>query len=209
MVVVKGSYHCVMNSDYKKVVLYTRVSTSHQTTDNQLIELKTLCERSNWEIVHIYDETISGTKNNSDREQFNQMMNDVKKRKFDKIVCYSLDRLGRKTSELINFLTLLDDYNISLFCMKQNINTDDQMGRMFFQFMMIISEYENNIRLERQISGINRKRLQSKKYNRYDFITDDQKNKVVELKQNGLTYRKIKDEVNISLSSISQICNSI
>ena len=198
-----------MNSDYKRVVLYTRVSTSSQTTENQLIELKTLCERMNYEIVHIYDETISGTKNNSDREQFNQMMNDLKKGKFDKIVCYSLDRLGRKTSELINFLSLLDDYNISLFCMKQNINTEDQMGKMFFQFISIISEYEGNIRKERQISGINRKRSQTKKYNNNDFITDEQKDNVIQLKQDGFTYRKIKEQIPLSLSSISKICNSI
>ena len=56
------------------------------------------------------------------------------------------------------------------------------------------------MRKERQLVGIERKRLQSKKYNRYDFITDNQKNKVVELKQKGLTYRKIKDEVEKTLN---------
>lgn len=196
-----------MNREVKRVVLYTRVSTQQQTTENQLIELKSLCERNNWEIVEIYDETISGTKNNLDREEFNRMMNDLKKGLFDKIVCYSLDRLGRKTSELINFLSMLDDYNISLFCWKQNINTDDQMGKMFFQFISIISEYENNIRKERQISGINRKRSQTKKYNNNDFITDEQKNNVIKLKQDGFTYRKIKEQIPLSLSSISKICN--
>ncbi len=198
-----------MNSDYKRVGLYVRVSTHQQTTENQLIELKKLCDRSNYDIVEIYDETVSGTKNNNDRKEFKRMMNDLKKRKFEKIVVWSLDRLGRKTSELINFLSLCDDYNISLYCYKQNINTDDQFGKMFFQFISVISSYENEMRKERQLVGIERKRLQSKKYNRYDFITDDQKNTVVQLKQKGLTYRKIKDEVNISLSSISQICNSI
>ena len=197
-----------MKCDIKqRVVLYTRVSTQQQTTENQLFELKSLCERMNYEIVHIYDETISGTKNNSDREQFNQMMNDMKKRKFDKIVCYSLDRLGRKTSELINFLTMLEDYNISLFCWKQNINTEDQMGRMFFQFISIISEYENNIRKERQLSGIERMKREGKKYGGHDFITDEQKNNVIQLRQQGLTYRKIKEEVQMSLSTISGICN--
>ena len=196
-----------MNREVKRVVLYTRVSTQQQTTENQLIELKSLCERNNWEIVEIYDETISGTKNNLDREEFNRMMNDLKKGLFDKIVCYSLDRLGRKTSELINFLSMLDDYNISLFCWKQNINTDDQMGKMFFQFISIISEYDNNIRKERQISGINRKRSQTKKYNNNDFITDEQKNNVIKLKQDGFTYRKIKEQIPLSLSSISKICN--
>lgn len=198
-----------MKCDLKRVCLYTRVSTQQQTTENQLFELRELCERNNWEIVEVYDETISGTKDNDDRKEFKRMMNDLKKRKFDKIVCYSLDRLGRKTSELINFLSLLDDYNISLFCWKQGINTEDTLGKMFFQFISIISEYENNIRKERQLSGIDRVKREGKKYGGNDFISEDQKNDVIQLRQQGLTYRKIKEEVQISLSSISQICNSI
>ena len=194
-----------MKSDYKKVGLYVRVSTHQQTTENQLIELKSLCERSNYDIVEIYDEVISGTKNNDDRKEFKRMMNDLKKRKFEKIVCWSLDRLGRKTSELINFLSLCDDYNISLYCYKQNINTDDQMGKMFFQFVSVMSEYENSIRKERQIVGIERLKSQGKKYGGNDFISNEQKDKVIELRQQGLSYRKIKHEVDISLSSISRI----
>ena len=122
------------------------------------------------------------------------------------VVTYSLDRLGRKTSELINFLTLCEDYGINLFCWKQNINTEDSMGKMFFQFISIISSYENEIRKERQLSGINRLRREGKSYGGNKFISDEQKDKVLKLKQDGLSYRKIKDEVNISLSSISSIC---
>ena len=198
-----------MNRELKKVCLYSRVSTVGQTTENQLTELKSLCERNNWEIVQIYDETVSGSKKNSDRKEFSRMMNDLKKRRFDKIVCWSLDRLGRKTSELINFLSLLDDYNISLYCWKQNINTEDQMGKMFFQFISIISEYENTIRKERQLVGIERVKREGKSYGGHKFISDEQKESVIQLKSQGFTHRKIKDQVGISLYSISTICNSI
>ena len=195
-----------MNGELKKVCLYSRVSTNGQTTENQLVELKSLCERNNWEIVEVYDETISGTKNNDDRPEFKRMMKDLKRREFSMVVTYSLDRLGRKTSELINFLSLCEDYGINLFCWKQNINTEDSMGKMFFQFISIISSYENEIRKERQLSGINRLRREGKSYGGNKFISDEQKDKVLKLKQDGLSYRKIKDEVNISLSSISSIC---
>ena len=196
-----------MTVELTKVGIYSRVSTQSQTTENQLHELKSLCERNNWEIVEIYDETVSGTKNNDDRQEFKSVMSDIKKRKFTMCLTYSLDRLGRKTSELINFLTLLEDYDINLYCWKQNINTQDRMGKMFFQFISIISSYENEIRKERQLSGINRLRREGKKYGGNKFISDDVKSKVLLLKQEGLTYRKIKEQVDISLSSISQICN--
>ena len=79
-----------MNVELTKVGIYTRVSTQSQTTENQLHELKSLCERNNWEIVEIYDETVSGTKNNDDRQEFKRMMSDIKKRKFTMCLTYSL-----------------------------------------------------------------------------------------------------------------------
>ena len=102
---------------------------------------------------------------------------------------------------------MLEDYNISLFCWKQGINTEDTMGKMFFQFISIISEYEGNIRKERQLSGIERMKREGKKYGGNDFITDEQRNNVIQLREQGLTYRKIKEEVQMSLSTISGICN--
>ena len=70
----------MMNSEVKQVGLYVRVSTHQQTTENQLIELKNLCDRSNYDIVEIYDEVVSGTKSNDDRKEFKRMMNDLKNR---------------------------------------------------------------------------------------------------------------------------------
>ena len=58
-----------MNRELKRVCIYSRVSTVGQTTENQLFELKSLCEKNNWEIVEIYDETVSGTKDNLDRKK--------------------------------------------------------------------------------------------------------------------------------------------
>lgn len=196
----------VMNRELnKKVALYLRVSTKTQHTSNQLTELKEVCERFDYDIVDIYDETVSGTKNNDDRTEFSRLIKDVKRKRFDMVLVWSLDRLGRKTSELLKFLTILEDYDVGLYCWKQGINTNDAMGRMFFQFVSVMSEYENSIRKERQLVGIERLKSQGKKYGGNDFISDEVKQKVIELKNNGLSYRKIKEQVDISLSSISSI----
>jgi len=199
----------IMNSELKKKVgVYVRVSTKGQHTSNQLTELNELCERFNYEIVDVYDETVSGTKNNEDRSEFNRLINDVKRKRIQMVICWSLDRLGRKTSELLKFLTILEDYDVGLYCWKQGINTSDAMGRMFFQFVSVMSEYENSIRKERQIVGIERLKSQGKKYGGNDFITDDVKDAVIKLKNEGLSYRKIKERIDISLSSISSIVNT-
>jgi DNA invertase Pin-like site-specific DNA recombinase len=84
---VKSSIMSVMNSELKKkVALYVRVSTKGQHTSNQLTELKELCERFNYEIVDVYDETVSGTKNNEDRSEFNRLIKDVKRKRFDMVL---------------------------------------------------------------------------------------------------------------------------
>ena len=199
----------VMNRELKKkVALYLRVSTKTQHTSNQLTELKEVCDRFDYEIVDIYDETVSGTKNNEDRSEFSRLIKDVKRKRFDMVLVWSLDRLGRQTSELLKFLTIIEDYDVGLFCWKQGINTSDAMGRMFFQFVSVMSEYENSIRKERQLVGIERLKSQGKKYGGNDFISDDVKETVIKLKEEGLSYRKIKQQVDISLSSISSIVNA-
>ncbi|MDB9898349.1 recombinase family protein [Gammaproteobacteria bacterium] len=192
----------------KKVALYLRVSTKTQHTSNQLTELKEVCDRFDYEIVDIYDETVSGTKNNEDRSEFSRLIKDVKRKRFDMVLVWSLDRLGRQTSELLKFLTIIEDYDVGLYCWKQGINTSDAMGRMFFQFVSVMSEYENSIRKERQLVGIERLKSQGKKYGGNDFISDDVKETVIQLKEEGLSYRKIKEQVDISLSSISSIVNA-
>ncbi len=70
------------------VAIYVRVSTSGQTTENQIIELAEVCERNKWNIVKVYNETISGTKGVDERAELNLMMKDASRKKFDKIVVW-------------------------------------------------------------------------------------------------------------------------
>ena len=133
------------------VCLYLRVSSAGQTTDNQEIELLELCKRRNFNIVEVYRETVSGTKKNEDRKELTRMLRDMKHRKWTKIVIFDLTRLGRSVSEVVKTLSLLDDYNISLFSMRQNLDTDDGgMSRLFFYFVSIFSEMESDLRKSRQ-----------------------------------------------------------
>ena len=194
----------------EKVALFLRVSSSGQTTDNQEVELLELCERRGWKIVETYKEVVSGTKKNEDRKELSRMLGDLKKRPFTKVVVYDLSRLGRSVSEVVKTLSLFDDYNISLFSWKQNLDTDDGgMSKLFFYFVSIFSEMEKSIQSNRQMSAINRMRSMGRKYGGKDFITDEKKNHIINLKDRGLTYRKIKEETNVSLSTISKVLSEV
>lgn len=189
------------------VCLYLRVSSNGQTTDNQEIELLELCKRRNFNIVEIYRETVSGLKKNEDRKELSRMLGDMKQRRWTKIVIFDLTRLGRSVSEVVKTLSLLDDYKISLFSMRQNLDTDDGgMSKLFFYFVSIFSEMESDLRKSRQRVGIDRVKSLGKKYGGNDFVSDEIKQKVIELKGQGLSYRKIKDKIGkIGLGSISRI----
>jgi len=193
-----------------KICLYLRVSSSSQTTDNQEMELLQLCERRGFNIVETYKETISGNKKNEDRKELSRMLEDMKKRKWTKIVIYDLTRLGRSVSEVVKTLSLLDEYKISLFSWKQNLDTDDGgMSKMFFYFVSIFSEMENSLRKSRQMVGIERVKKLGKKYGGNDFINDEQISKIIDLREEGLSYRKIKEQVNVSLNSIGRVLKEV
>ena len=196
-----------MNCEITNVCLYLRVSSNGQTTDNQEIELLELCKRRNFNIVEIYRETVSGLKKNEDRKELSRMLGDMKHRKWTKIVIFDLTRLGRSVSEVVKTLSLLDDYKISLFSMRQNLDTDDGgMSKLFFYFVSIFSEMESDLRKSRQKVGIERVKQLGKKYGGNDFVSNEIKQKVLELKQQGFSYRKIKEEIGkIGLGSISRI----
>ena len=138
------------------------------------------------------------------------MLGDLKKRPYTKVVVYDLSRLGRSVSEVVKTLSLFDDYNISLFSWKQNLDTDDGgMSKLFFYFVSIFSEMEKSIQSNRQMSAINRMRSLGKKYGGKDFITEEKKQKIIELKEQGYSYRKIRDEMNIGLGSISRVLGEV
>ncbi len=180
------------------VAIYVRVSTSGQTTENQLIELAEVCERNKWNIVKVYNETISGTKGVDERAELNLMMKDASRKKFDKIVVWSVDRLGRSMKHLVNVLSQLDDLNCDVYSFVQGIDTSTQFGKTMFSMVGIFSELENNLRKERQKIGIKRALDNGAKFDRKSIMTDKLIKEVRSLRDKGRSMRKIATELNIS-----------
>jgi DNA invertase Pin-like site-specific DNA recombinase len=184
-----------------KVAIYARVSTTDQNYEGQLEELNALAERSGWEVVEVYSEKISGTKATEDRPELKRMMHDAKLRRFDKVVVWSVDRLGRSMRNLILVLTELKDSKIDIFSYKQAIDTSTAMGSMFFQFLGIFSEFENTIRKERQIVGIRKAKERGVRFGRKP-TTEAQIAKIQWMKRNGASIRVICKEVKVSPNTV-------
>ncbi|MCH2263155.1 MAG: recombinase family protein [Candidatus Thioglobus autotrophicus] len=191
------------------VAVYVRVSTSGQTTENQLIELSEVCERNKWHITNVYNETVSGTKGVDERAELNRMMQDASRKQFSKVVVWSVDRVGRSMKHLVNVLSQLKDLGCDIYSYKQAIDTSTTMGSSFFHMVGIFAELENNMRAERQKIGIKRALSQGVKFGRKDVIDEDKELAIVELRHKGKSIRYIANKIGISVGRTHQVCSSM
>jgi DNA invertase Pin-like site-specific DNA recombinase len=119
-----------------RAAIYLRVSTDEQTTDNQERELRATAERARHEVVTVYrDAGISGAKGRDKRPGFDAMNKDAASRRFDIVMAWSVDRLGRSLQDLIAFMQELRALKIDLFLHQQGLDTTTPAGKMMFQVL--------------------------------------------------------------------------
>src|SRR3954447_1536163 len=141
----------------KRAALYLRVSTGEQTTENQRRELEEVAQRSGWKIVAVYEDAgISGARGRDKRPAFDRLNKDAARRKFDFVMAWSVDRLGRSLQDLVGFLNELRDLKIDLFLHKQGVDTTTSGGRMLFQMCATFAEFERALISERVKTGLAR-----------------------------------------------------
>ena len=115
----------------KKVSIYARVSTDKQTYENQLIELRAVAERCGYTIVtEFVDSGISGAKGRADRPALDSMMKAASQRKFDLILVWSIDRLGRSLQNLVELLNYLQCLPVRFNEINRPIRPKEHMGTL-------------------------------------------------------------------------------
>ena len=147
-----------------KVAIYCRVSTSEQTNNNQLIELKKFCQNNNYEVIAEYSDTISGTK--SSRPELDKMLKAMRDKNFEAVVVWKFDRLGRSTSHLLQVLEEMKKKKIRLIATSQNVDTETPMGKFFYTILSGFAEMEREMIVERVNLGLQRARAEGKKLGR-------------------------------------------
>src|ERR1700693_3328355 len=147
----------------RTVAIYTRVSTDHQTTENQERELREIAERMGWQIVELYrDEGVSGAKSREHRPGFDALCKDAARRRFGMVMAWSVDRLGRSLQDLVGFLSELHALGIDLFLHQQGLDTSTPAGKAMFQMMGVFAEFERSMIRERVNAGLRRAKAAGK-----------------------------------------------
>ena len=190
-----------------RVVKYQRVSTNHQDLENQTRSVDDQIDRLGWDFVGEYKEVESGMKSKDHRPQLRRLLRDSRLRQFDRVIVYSLDRLGRSVVDVINTINELEEVGVNIFVVKNSIDTSTSQGKMFTYFCSIFGEMERDMIISRQKSSIERLREQNKRWGKGKLLSSDQIQEIYKLKDKGLSYRSIQKEMNVSLGSISKTLN--
>jgi len=151
----------------KRVCLYARVSTSGQSVDNQLSQLREVSSRHQWVIVNEYvDHGISGSKGRDKRPAFDAMCKAANAKEFDLIMSWSVDRIGRSLSHLVVFLDEIKAKDIGLYLHTQGLDTSTPSGRLLFQMVSVFAEFERSMIVERVNAGLARAKARGVKLGR-------------------------------------------
>jgi DNA invertase Pin-like site-specific DNA recombinase len=151
----------------KRAAIYVRVSTDKQTVENQVAALRQIAERRGWEVVEQYsDAGISGAKGRDGRPGLDQMLKDASKRKFDVIMAWAIDRLGRSLIDLLHTVETLHACGVDLYLDQQGIDTTTPTGKLMFQVCGAFGEFERSMIRQRVNAGLKRAVAQGKQLGR-------------------------------------------
>src|SRR5262249_19117149 len=195
----------------KRVALYLRVSTSEQTTPNQRRELRAVAGRHSRHVASVFEDAgISGAKGRRDRPGLDALLKAVARRDIDLIAAWSVDRLGRSLTDLLDVLKELHAKDVDLYLHQQGLDTSTPSGRAMFQMMGVFAEFERAMIRERVLAGLARAREEGRRLGRRPVEeTDAAKVKAVsDLRAKGAGVRRIARDVGLGVGTVLRLVDA-
>jgi DNA invertase Pin-like site-specific DNA recombinase len=186
-----------------RVALYARVSTlNNQDPEMQLAELREYAGRRGWEIVEEFtDQGVSGCKES--RPALNQLMSDACRRRFDAILVWKIDRFGRSLKHLVNSLAELAALGVDFINLRDNLDLSTPSGRLMFQIIGAMAEFERALIQERVRAGIRNARAKGKRLGRPRVVVDS--SRIADLRAKGQSWAQIKAELGVSKGTAQRV----
>lgn len=133
-----------------------RVSTFDQEPEHQLAELLRYCVAREWAVAEHVDRGVSGAKDR--RPALDQLLTDARRRRFDVLVVWRLDRLGRNLRHLVLPLEELQALGIAFVSLAEGIDATTPAGQLQIHILAAIAEFERAPIAERVKAGLARVR---------------------------------------------------
>ena len=200
------------------VTCYVRISTPEQNPELQLRELQDYATRQGWELADAYQDVGSGS--NACRPGLDRLMEDAREGRFKVVLVWKLDRFGRSLVDCLKNIELLEGCGIRFIAVTQGLDTDHKnpASRFLLQVLGAAAEFERSLILERVQAGQARYRqdYQAGRVGRTVHSRSGKdlpahrprkifdREKVVRLRQDGLSLRQIADTIGIGLATVSR-----
>ena len=175
--------------------IYIRVSTDGQKTDPQARQLTSLYPGAS-----IVSEVASGAKK---RPMLRALVDQLKEG--DWLIVAALDRLGRRTSEILLLIEELESRGVILRSVREGVDYSTPAGRLVTQILLSVAELERNLISERTKAGLEAARKRGRLIGRPTIIPDELKNLARELVSKGMTHQQAAEQTGISRQYVSAL----
>lgn len=190
-------------------VIYSRVSTEEQTTDNQLRQLREYADRQGWNIIEEIQDVASGGKSAEERQGLKKVFTMARQRKFDVLLFWSLDRFSREGSrKTLEYLTKLDDYRVKWHSYTEEyISSLGIFADAIISLMACLAKQERIRISERTKAGLARVKAKGKVLGRpTDVIADTEQ--IRELRQSGHSLSEISRITGVSKTRVHRLLSA-
>ena len=183
-----------------RAALYARVSTlSGQNPEVQLAELREYASRRGWAVASEYtDRGVSGAKES--RPALNKLMADAHRRKFDAVLVWKLDRFARSLKQLVNALAEMEALGVAFVSLRDNLDLSTPSGRLMFQIIGAMAEFERALIQERVHAGLRHARARGKRLGRPGVHVEA--HRIRELRAQGASLRAISRQLGVGLGTV-------
>lgn len=187
------------------IAIYARTSTELQATglESQIRAMESYCMLRELIPYRLYEDIgISGAK--ASRPGLNKMMTDVRSGEIKAIVCYSLSRISRSTSHLLNIIEIVQKHKIGFHSVSENVDLDSPMGRCMITLLGAFAQMEREITVERVKTGMANARAKGKQIGRPNK-SKDKASLIRHLASEGKSQREISIIVGTSTATVHRV----
>ena len=185
----------------KRIALYARTSDpriGRQHPEIQIGELREYAAQRRWPILQEYIDRITGSKDS--RPELNLLMIDARRRRFDLVLVWKLDRLGRSLRHLVNTLAEFEALGIGLVSMRESLDPTTPMGKAMFGMIGVMAEFERGLISERVTAGMRHAKSKGIHVGRPRVQVDAATIKA--MRESGLGWREIAAELHVSVGTL-------
>ncbi|RDL50152.1 putative DNA-invertase from lambdoid prophage Rac [Ensifer sp. M14] len=185
---------------------YCRVSTTEQSTENQILEITN--KGFVIEPHRIVAETISGSTPAKERPGFQKLLERMERG--DRLIITKIDRLGRDSIDVQSTLVDLTEAGIEVHCIAlAGFDLGSAMGGLVMKVFAAVAQFERELLIERTHAGLARARAEGKTLGRPKSLTDQQKDEARQAVKEGASYRSVAKSMGVSHATIMRVCEAI